>query len=129
LAALIAGVRAEVTEPVKTRDHTERMLAARGAHLTVHGEQIVIDPSEQVEATDVVVPGDPSSAAFFAGLAAIADAGSIRLENVCVNETRKGFFYQLRLAGADVREENRRIEGGEPVADLIRSPAHLHTRD
>jgi 3-phosphoshikimate 1-carboxyvinyltransferase len=75
---------------------------------------------------DVVVPGDPSSAAFFAGLAAIADEGSLRLENVCVNETRKGFFYQLRLAGADVREENRRIEGGEPVADLIVSPGKLH---
>jgi len=125
LAALIAGVRAEVTEPVKTRDHTERMLAARGARLTVHGEQVIIDPSDRVDATDVVVPGDPSSAAFFAGLAAIADEGSLRLENVCVNETRKGFFYQLRLAGADVREENRRIEGGEPVADLIVSPGQL----
>jgi 3-phosphoshikimate 1-carboxyvinyltransferase len=126
LAALIAGVRAEVTEPVKTRDHTERMLAARGARLTVHGDQVIIDPSDRVDATDVVVPGDPSSAAFFAGLAAIADEGSLRLENVCVNETRKGFFYQLRLAGADVREENRRMEGGEPVADLIVSPGELH---
>jgi 3-phosphoshikimate 1-carboxyvinyltransferase len=126
LAALVAGVHAEVAEPVMTRDHTERMLAARGIRLSIDGQRIVIDPSEQVEATDVVVPGDPSSAAFFAGLAAIADAGSIRLENVCVNETRKGFFYQLRLAGADVREENRRIEGGEPVADLIVSPVALH---
>jgi len=126
LAALVAGVHAEVAEPVMTRDHTERMLAARGIRLSIDGQRIVIDPSEQVEATDVVVPGDPSSAAFFAGLAAIADAGSIRLENVCVNETRRGFFYQLRLAGADVREENRRIEGGEPVADLIVSPVALH---
>jgi 3-phosphoshikimate 1-carboxyvinyltransferase len=125
LAALIAGVRAEVNEPVKTRDHTERMLAARGANLSVSGERVVIDPSNQVRATDVVVPGDPSSAAFFAGLAAIADEGSLRLENVCINETRKGFFYQLRLAGAEVREANRRIEGGEPVADLIVSPGKL----
>src|SRR4029078_3200413 len=89
LAALIAGVRVECTEPVKTRDHTERMLAARGAHLTVHGEQVVIDPSARVDATAVVVPRGTASADFFAGLAAIADEGSLRLENVCVNETRK----------------------------------------
>lgn len=125
LAALLAGVRAEVSEPVMTRDHTERMLAARGARLSIHEQRIVLDPTEQVDATDVEVPGDPSSAAFFAGLAAVADEGSIRLDNVCVNETRKGFFYQLRLAGADVREENRRIVAGEPVADLIVSPGTL----
>jgi len=126
LAALVAGVRAEVDEPIKTRDHTERMLAARGVRLSIDGRRVAIEPTGQVDATDVVVPGDPSSAAFFAGLAAIADEGSLRLENVCVNDTRKGFFYQLRLAGADVQEENRRIEGGEPVADLIVSPGKLH---
>jgi 3-phosphoshikimate 1-carboxyvinyltransferase len=126
LAALVAGVNAEVIEPVMTRDHTERMLAARGVRLSIDGQRIVIDPTEHVHAADVVVPGDPSSAAFFAGLAAIADEGSLRMEHVCVNETRRGFFYQLRLAGADVREENRRIEGGEPVADLVVSPGTLH---
>ena len=126
LAALVSGVRAVFDEPVKTRDHTERMLAARGARLSISGQRIVIDPTSRVDAADVVVPGDPSSAAFFAGLAAMADGGSLRLENVCINETRKGFFYQLRLAGADVREENRRIEGGEPVADLVVSPGALH---
>jgi 3-phosphoshikimate 1-carboxyvinyltransferase len=125
LAALLAGVHTEVTEPVMTRDHTERMLAARGARLSIHDQRIILDPTEQIDATDVMVPGDPSSAAFFAGLAAIADEGSIRLDNVCVNETRKGFFYQLRLAGADVQEENRRIVGGEPVADLVVSPGTL----
>ena len=126
LAALVSGVRAVFDEPVKTRDHTERMLAARGARLSISGQRIVIDPTNRVDAADVVVPGDPSSAAFFAGLAAIADEGSLRLENVCVNETRKGFFYQLRLAGAEVREENRHMEGGEPVADLIVSPSVLN---
>ena len=125
LAALVAGVRAEVEEPVKSRDHTERMLAARGGKLSIDGQRVVIEPTPGLEAADVAVPGDPSSAAFFAGLAAIADGGSLRLESVCVNETRKGFFYQLRLAGADVREENRRIEGGEPVADLVVSPGKL----
>src|SRR4051812_9339053 len=125
LAALVAGVHAVVDEPVKTRDHTERMLAARGVSLSVDSRRVSIDPAHRVEATDVLVPGDPSSAAFFAGLAAIADEGSLRLENVCVNETRTGFFYQLRLAGVDVVEENRRIEGGEAVADLVVSPGTL----
>lgn len=125
LAALVAGVHAEVIEPAMTRDHTERMLAARGVRLSIDGQRIAIDPPDHVDATDVVVPGDPSSAAFFAGLAAIADSGALRLENVCVNATRTGFFHQLRLAGADVREENRRVEGGEPVADLVVSPGVL----
>ncbi|HEY6825657.1 MAG TPA: 3-phosphoshikimate 1-carboxyvinyltransferase [Gemmatimonadaceae bacterium] len=126
LAALVAGVHAEVVEPVRTRDHTERMLAARGVRLTIEAERIAIDPTSRVDAAHVVVPGDPSSAAFFAGLASIADEGSLTMENVCVNETRTGFFRQLRLAGVDVRERNRRVEGGEPVADLIVSPGELH---
>jgi 3-phosphoshikimate 1-carboxyvinyltransferase len=126
LAALVAGVHAEVLEPVMTRDHTERMLAARGVRLIIDGQRVAIEPVSRVDAANVVVPGDPSSAAFFAGLAAIADDGSLRMENVCVNETRRGFFYQLRLAGVDVREENRRMEGGEPVADLVVSPRELH---
>jgi 3-phosphoshikimate 1-carboxyvinyltransferase len=71
------------------------------------------------------VPGDPSSAAFFAGLAAIADDGELRLEGVCVNETRIGFLDQLRRMGVTVLETNRRLEGGEWVADLVISPGEL----
>jgi len=126
LAALVAGVRAEVVEPVMTRDHTERMLAARGVQLTIEAKRIAIEPTSRVLAAHVAVPGDPSSAAFFAGLASIADEGSLIMQNVCVNETRTGFFHQLRLAGVDVREQNRRVEGGELVADLVVSPAELH---
>jgi len=74
----------------------------------------------------VDVPGDPSSAAFFAGLAALADSGWLRLERVCVNETRTGFLAQLARMGTGVVEESRTLEGGEWVANLVVSPGELH---
>jgi 3-phosphoshikimate 1-carboxyvinyltransferase len=123
LAGLVAGVRARVLEPNKTRDHTERMLDARGAAVHVDDEGVTIDACSKLEALDTAVPGDPSSAAFFAGLAAIADAGELRLEGVCVNETRVGFLGQLRRMGVKILEEARRLEGGEWVADLAISSA------
>ncbi len=125
LAALAAGVGAEVIEPQATRDHTERMLIARGAPVVIHDTGVRIDELAYVEPLDVVVPGDPSSAAFFAGLAAISDGGSLRLENVCVNETRIGFLEQLELMGAVVTQVDARLEGGEPVADVIVAPGVL----
>jgi 3-phosphoshikimate 1-carboxyvinyltransferase len=125
LAALAAGVGAEVIEPQATRDHTERMLIARGAPVVVHDTGVRIDELAYVEPLDVVVPGDPSSAAFFAGLAAIANGGSLRLEYVCVNETRIGFLEQLELMGAVVTQVDARLEGGEPVADIIVAPGEL----
>jgi 3-phosphoshikimate 1-carboxyvinyltransferase len=125
LAALVAGVSAEVIEPQATRDHTERMLIARGAPVVIHDTGVRIDELAYVEPLDVVVPGDPSSAAFFAGLAAISDGGSLRLENVCVNETRIGFLEQLERMGAVVTQVDARLEGGEPVADVIVMPGEL----
>lgn len=125
LAALVAGVRARVTEPVRSRDHTEKMLAARGAALRIDGTTVTIEPTATLQPLDTAVPGDPSSAAFFAGLASLADSGSLRLDSVLVNETRTGFFQQLRAMGAVVTEENRRSEGGEWVADVLVSPQRL----
>jgi 3-phosphoshikimate 1-carboxyvinyltransferase len=119
LAALVAGVRAEVSEPTRSRDHTETMLAARGAAVRVDGLTVTLEPGSKLVAADTEVPGDPSSAAFFAGLAAMANTGELRLENVCVNETRTGFFRQIEAMGARVREENRRLTGGEWVADVV----------
>ncbi len=125
LAALAAGVGAEIIEPQATRDHTERMLIARGASVVIHETGVRIDELAYVEPLDVTVPGDPSSAAFFAGLAAISDGGSLRLENVCVNETRIGFLEQLELMGAVVTQVDARLEGGEPVADIVVAPGEL----
>jgi 3-phosphoshikimate 1-carboxyvinyltransferase len=125
LAALVSGAGARVTEPVRSRDHTERMLAARGAPVEVRGTVVSLERGARIEPLDVDVPGDPSSAAFFAGLAAAADSGRLRLEHVCVNETRTGFLAQLQRMGADVVEESRAVEGGEWVADLVVSPGGL----
>ncbi len=125
LAALVSGVRARVIEPSRTRDHTERMLAARGATVRVDEGGVSIEAGSSLRAADADVPGDPSSAAFFAGLAAIADSGELRLERVCVNETRTGFLEALRRMGVSVDERERRLEGGEWVADLLIAPASL----
>jgi 3-phosphoshikimate 1-carboxyvinyltransferase len=122
LAALVAGVDVEVVEHERTRDHTERMLAARGAPVAVSmagSTTIALARTDCVESVDTDVPGDPSSAAFFAALAAMADDGELRLQDVCVNETRTGFFKQLASMGTRIREENRRTAGGELVADIV----------
>jgi 3-phosphoshikimate 1-carboxyvinyltransferase len=125
LAGLVSGVRACVIEDNKTRDHTERMLEARGADVHINDESVTIEARSTIHALDTAVPGDPSSAAFFAGLAALADEGELRLERVCVNPTRIGFIEQLRRMGATILEEGRRLDGGEWVADLVIAPGAL----
>src|SRR6185437_2684875 len=124
LAALVGGVRAEVTEPARSRDHTERMLFARGARLRVANRTVALEPST-LRALDTTVPGDPSSAAFFAALAALATTGELRLVGVCVNDTRTGFLDQLRRMGARVTLDDERDEGGEFVADIVAAPGAL----
>ena len=126
LAALVSGVRAQVTEPVRSRDHTERMLLARGVALAVNENTVTIDADSPFETSDTDVPGDPSSAAFFAGLAALGSSGELRLEGVCVNETRIGFLERIKRMGARISYENRRMEGGESVADVVVAPGKLH---
>jgi 3-phosphoshikimate 1-carboxyvinyltransferase len=101
------------------------MLSARGASISVDGNTVTIDGPSDLAAMDTDVPGDPSSAAFFAALAALAQSGELRLEHVCVNETRTGFLTCLRSMGVRVAEENRRLDGGEWVADLIVAPGDL----
>jgi len=124
LAALVARVSASVTEPTLSRDHTERMLAARGARITSRGTRVELAAGSTLRAVDVSVPSDPSSAAFFAGLTAASDSAEVLLERVCVNPTRMGFFALLSRMGARVTETNRRDEAGEAVADvLVRSGA------
>jgi 3-phosphoshikimate 1-carboxyvinyltransferase len=126
LAALVAGVESTVDEPERSRDHTERMLAARGVTLELSGTRVHIAPGGRLDACDAVVPGDPSSAAFFAGLAAIASAGSIELPDVGINPTRTGFFEVLRRMGARVEVQEERDEGGEPTATIVAAPGELH---
>lgn len=129
LAALVAGVEASVREPAPSRDHTERMLAARGVSLERDGATVRIRPATRLEPLDAQVPADPSSAAFFAGLAALATDGALTLTSVCLNPTRAGFFAVLRRMGAAVDVLDQRDEGGEPVGDIrvgpTSPPGHL----
>ena len=125
LAGLVADVPVEVQENGATRDHTERMLTGRGVDVRVDGDVISLLPTGRLDAADQLVPADPSSAAFFAALAALADGGSLALDDVCVNPTRAGAFQVLRRMGAMLAFENQRVEGGEQVARVVVTPAGL----
>jgi 3-phosphoshikimate 1-carboxyvinyltransferase len=117
----IAGVT-RVVEPVPTRDHTERMLAGFGARLTVgeeNGARIIELHGEADLAPQVIeVPGDPSSAAFFAVAALLVPGSDLVIGNVGLNPTRAALFTVLRQMGGAVEELDQREVGGEPVADL-----------
>lgn len=125
-AVLLAGLNTpgitRVTEPVPTRDHSERMLAGFGATITVEadarGRVISVHGEAELRPQTIVVPGDPSSAAFWMVAASIVPGSEIVIENVGLNPTRTGLLAALRLMGADIAEEAPRTVGGEPVADL-----------
>jgi 3-phosphoshikimate 1-carboxyvinyltransferase len=130
LAAMAAGVPSSVTEPVLSRDHTERMLWSLGVPVRQEkvdgGVRASVDAREgPLPPLDLRVPGDPSSAAFLIALALLADAGELRVRGVCVNPARTGFQGIVQRMGAIVELSNERVEGGEPVADLVVRPARL----
>jgi 3-phosphoshikimate 1-carboxyvinyltransferase len=125
LAALVSRVEVRVTEKSPSRDHTERMLRAMGVDVETDGNQVCLRPATGLDAIDAVVPGDPSSAAFFIALAALADSGSIELPNVCINPTRSGFVAVLQRMGAHVETQHRTVSGGEEIATLTIRPAAL----
>lgn len=119
LAGLVADVPVEVHEPARTRDHTERMLAARGVDIRTDGLVVTLVPTARLDAADVDVPADPSSAAFFAGLAAMGGSAELAIGNVCVNPGRVGAFRALVRMGAALRYEDTAEQGGEPVATVV----------
>jgi len=126
LAALCAGVEAKVVESPRSRDHTERMLASQGAEVWVNEQSVLLHPVASLTPLDVTVPGDPSSAAFFAALAALAPRGEILLRRVCVNETRIGFLAALREMGGEIELVGRERIAGEWIADVhVRGGATL----
>ncbi len=119
-AVLLAGISAEgkttVTEPVKSRDHTERMLAAMGAKIEVNGNSVSVERSE-LSAVDVCVPSDISSAAYFMALGALK--GKTLCKNVGINPTRTGILTAFDRLGVRYSLLNRRISGGEETADIL----------
>jgi len=126
LAGLYAQGKTCVTEPAPTRDHTERMLRGFGYPVSSNGDRVCLEPSFRLTATDMVVPGDISSATFFIVGASISPGSKVEIKNVGINPTRTGILFVLEQMGADIELKNERVIGGEPVADLVVQSAHLH---
>ncbi|MGG0178300.1 3-phosphoshikimate 1-carboxyvinyltransferase [Gottfriedia acidiceleris] len=118
LAGLFAKGTTTVTEPEKSRDHTERMLKAFGCELVVDGNKVSINGNQELTATDVIVPGDISSAAFFLVAGSIVPNSEILLKNVGVNPTRTGILTVLERMGANITLEDEKVVNGEPIANI-----------
>ncbi len=132
-AILLAGLYADsetcVTEPHPTRDYTERMLATFGWPVEFGAGWAKLTGGHRLRATDVVVPADFSSAAFFVVAATLAPESELVLQAVGMNPRRTGLLQALHAMGADIRQANARELGGEAVADLVVRHAPLHGID
>jgi 3-phosphoshikimate 1-carboxyvinyltransferase len=130
LAGVAAGVEVSVREPGgRSRDHTERLLRAFGYGVRESDGWIRLSPDGRIEPFEMEVPGDPSSAAFLVGAAILADRGELRIAAVGVNPTRIGFLEVLRRMGAEIRIDSRASQMGEPIGDLLVSPASLRSTE
>ncbi|MEC8523598.1 MAG: bifunctional prephenate dehydrogenase/3-phosphoshikimate 1-carboxyvinyltransferase [Pseudomonadota bacterium] len=125
LAGLYADGETSVTEPAPTRDHTERMLRGFGYDVTVEGNKVTLRSGGELTATEIDVPSDISSAAFFMVGASIMPGSDITLEHVGINPTRIGVINILRAMGGNIEVLNEREVGGEPVADIRVRAAQL----
>lgn len=119
LAGLYASGETVIHEKEKSRDHTELMLKAMGADLTVDGNDIRVRPGGSLKAQDIEVPGDISSAAFFMVLGAVMPDSCITIKNVGINPTRTGIIDVFRAMGANMELVNERTVTGEAVADIV----------
>jgi 3-phosphoshikimate 1-carboxyvinyltransferase len=118
-AALLAEGETRVVEPLPTRDHSERMLAAAGAQVSREGDTVVVTPAERLEPHRIVVPADFSSAAFFIVAATIVPGSEVLLRDVGLNPTRTGLLTILeRMGAAAIEIEPKGEEGGEPIGDI-----------
>ncbi|MFA5120208.1 3-phosphoshikimate 1-carboxyvinyltransferase [Zavarzinia sp.] len=123
LAGLCAPGETSVIEPEPTRDHSERLLGHFGAEIRIvdaadGSRKVTLRGQPELIAAPVIVPGDPSSAAFPLVAALIVPGSDIVIENVGLNPLRTGLFDTLIEMGADITYLNKRVAGGEPVADL-----------
>ncbi len=118
LAGLFADGATTVVESVPSRDHTERLLPIFGVPVERGRLRCTVNGGAAPRPAALTIPGDPSSAAFFAAAAALVPGGSVLLENICLNPTRAAFFDVLEGMGAVVERLELRSEAGEPVADL-----------
>ena len=128
-AVLLAGLYAdgitEVLEPIKSRDHTERMLSLFGAKLVIEDLKVAINNKPSLKARDLTIPGDISSAAFFITAALILEGSQINIKNLVFNRTRLGFIDALKEMGADINIENNHFAGYEDVCDITVKSSRL----
>ena len=126
---LMAGMYAEGTTaahaPGVVRDHTNRMLSGFGYEVSANGNSVAIKGGGKLAATNIEVPADISSAAFFLVAASIAESSELMLSHVGINPTRSGVIEILQLMGADISLHNEKMVGGEPVADILVRSASL----
>jgi 3-phosphoshikimate 1-carboxyvinyltransferase len=126
LAGLLTPGQTLVTEPARSRDHSERMLRAFGAKVyTDESLTVAVEGPARLVGQTVIVPGDISSAAFWLVAASIVPGSELLLENVGINPTRTGILEVLQAMGADIQQLNPREQAGEPVADLRVRSAQL----
>lgn len=125
LAGLYAAGRTRVQEPGISRDHTERMLGAFGVPVEREADAVSIAGPASLRATEIRIPGDFSSAAFFIAAGVIAGADILVIRDVGINPTRTALLDILRLMGADIRVDAKDAAGGEPRADIEVRPGRL----
>ncbi|MFH1784257.1 MAG: 3-phosphoshikimate 1-carboxyvinyltransferase [bacterium] len=118
LAGLYTNGVTSITEPVKSRDHTERILSYMGCPVTIDGLRVEVKGRSKIEAKDITVAGDISSAAFFILCGLLLD-GSIRIKNVGLNPTRTGILKVFEAMGANISVEGERMICNEPVGDIV----------
>ncbi len=128
-AILLAGLQGRgvtcVQEPVRSRDHTERMLPAFGGSLQVNGTEVTLAGGQELHACDVDVPGDLSSAAFFIGAALVVPGSELYVRGIGLNPTRTGVIEIFQAMGGSITMVNRHEACGEPVGDLLVRPSPL----
>ena len=119
LAGIYADGVTEITEPSCSRDHTERMFTHFGLKVSVSGTNVKVSKAEEFHATDIIVPSDISSAAYFIVAALINPGSEILLKNIGVNPYRTGIIDTLNMMGASIEIINKRDVNNEPVGDII----------
>ncbi|MEN8262035.1 MAG: 3-phosphoshikimate 1-carboxyvinyltransferase [Nitrospirota bacterium] len=118
LAGLYCNGETSVLEPVRSRDHTERMLKAAGVEVTTSGQKVSVKGIARLNPMDITVPGDFSSAAFFIVAGLLVPGSEIIVRNAGINPTRSGLLNILEKMGADIKLENEQVQSGEHVADV-----------
>lgn len=126
MAGLYADGKTRVYEPEKSRNHTELMLRAFGADVSETPEYSEVSPVKKLTGIRMTIPGDISSAVYFIVAGLITEGSEITVKNVGINPTRDGIIETLENMGADITLENKKISGGEPVADITVRSCTLH---